>query len=189
MDTNQLAEGIARAIEAAKPAQEYCLLWIDHWSMCMTKAEWSGWMQAIGSALALALAIGLPYIQKRKAELENYLMAKHCLMVQCALIEGILVQGKASNGDFRSAMSATVQPLENLLQLYREVRPSLLSSGAKMACMSGETTALQLRDFLSNVQMNNVREEGWQPSIETLFKCSVEQLKDFASAPKRSSRS
>jgi hypothetical protein len=76
MDTNQLAEGIARAIEAAKPAQEYCFLWIDHWSMCMTKAEWSGWMQAVGSALALALAIGLPYIQKRKAELENYLMAK-----------------------------------------------------------------------------------------------------------------
>lgn len=189
MDANQLADGIARAVEAAKPAQEYCFLWIDHWSMCMTKAEWSGWMQSIGSALALAVAIGIPYLQKRKAELENYLMAKHCLMVQCALVEGILLKGRASVGNFRPAMSAARQPLENLLQLYKEVRPSLLSSGAKMACMSGETTALQLRDFLANVMHSNVREEGFQPAMETIAKCSLEHLKDFSAAPKRSSRS
>jgi hypothetical protein len=29
----------------------------------MTKAEWSGWMQAIGSTLALAIAIAVPYWQ------------------------------------------------------------------------------------------------------------------------------
>jgi hypothetical protein len=45
--------------EIAAPA-EYCLLWIPHWATCMQKGEWSGWAQAIGAMLALALAIGLP---------------------------------------------------------------------------------------------------------------------------------
>lgn len=49
------------------PAPEYCLLWIDHWSTCMTRAEWSGWMQAIGAALALGIAIWLPWNSARKS--------------------------------------------------------------------------------------------------------------------------
>ncbi|HEU4457769.1 MAG TPA: hypothetical protein VFR90_01440 [Methylibium sp.] len=32
---------------------EYCLLWINWWPLCMTKAEWSGWVQAIGSIAAI----------------------------------------------------------------------------------------------------------------------------------------
>jgi len=35
---------------------EYCFLWIDWWAFCMTKAEWSGWMQAIFSVIAIAAA-------------------------------------------------------------------------------------------------------------------------------------
>lgn len=55
MDANQLAEAIARAVELAKPATEYCFLasrdyW---WTVCMTKGEWSGWMQAIGAVVAI----------------------------------------------------------------------------------------------------------------------------------------
>lgn len=55
MDTSQLIEGLARAVEMANPAQEYCFLGIQHWSMCMTKAEWSGWMQAIGAVAAILI--------------------------------------------------------------------------------------------------------------------------------------
>jgi hypothetical protein len=65
MDANQLAEGIARAVEAAKPAQEYCLFGCNHWSMCMTKAEWSGWMQAIFSVVAIFSAALLTWWQLR----------------------------------------------------------------------------------------------------------------------------
>ncbi|ADU36927.1 hypothetical protein [Variovorax paradoxus] len=38
------------------PATEYCFLWIDWWPLCMTKAEWSGWMQAIFSVAAIIAA-------------------------------------------------------------------------------------------------------------------------------------
>lgn len=76
MDSNQLAEALARAVEAAKPAAEYCLLAKqDHWwTVCMTKAEWSGWMQAIGSMVALFIAIWIPSHArkvKKRADSEN----------------------------------------------------------------------------------------------------------------------
>ncbi|MEQ6309895.1 hypothetical protein ABN448_21950 [Delftia acidovorans] len=54
MEAVEIYNGIAKAVEAAKPAQEYCFLWLSHWSTCMTKSEWSGWAQAIGVAFALA---------------------------------------------------------------------------------------------------------------------------------------
>lgn len=42
------------------PTPEFCFLWIDWWPLCMTKAEWSGWAQAIGAMLALTIAIAVP---------------------------------------------------------------------------------------------------------------------------------
>lgn len=66
MDANQLIKGIGDAAAAAKSPQEYCFLWIDWWPTCMTKAEWSGWMQAIGSAIALMVAIGIGLHQAKE---------------------------------------------------------------------------------------------------------------------------
>lgn len=62
MNADELIEGIGKSVAATKPAQEYCFLWVDHWSMCMTKSEWSGWVQAIGVGVALAL----PWISYRR---------------------------------------------------------------------------------------------------------------------------
>lgn len=42
---------------------EYCLFWLDRWWTCMSKSEWSGWMQAIGAILALGLAVTIPVVQ------------------------------------------------------------------------------------------------------------------------------
>jgi hypothetical protein len=53
MDANQLIKALSDAAGAAKPPQEYCLLGLDWWATCMTKAEWSGWMQAIFSVIAI----------------------------------------------------------------------------------------------------------------------------------------
>jgi hypothetical protein len=36
------------------PPREYCLLWIQHWALCMTKSEWASWIQGIGTLLAIA---------------------------------------------------------------------------------------------------------------------------------------
>lgn len=55
MEANQLIKALGDAAAAVKPPQEYCFLWIDWWATCMTKAEWSGWMQAIGAVVALFL--------------------------------------------------------------------------------------------------------------------------------------
>lgn len=53
MDINALLA----ALKPAEPAAEYCLFWIQGWPVCMTKAEWSGWAQAIGSIVGLGIAI------------------------------------------------------------------------------------------------------------------------------------
>ena len=67
MNADQVIEGIGKAVAAAKPGQEYCFLWIDHWSTCMTKSEWSGWMQAIFSVLAIVAALFIATRQRRQA--------------------------------------------------------------------------------------------------------------------------
>lgn len=56
MDANLLIKALGDAAGAAKPPQEYCFLWIDWWATCMTKAEWSGWMQAVFSVIAIVSA-------------------------------------------------------------------------------------------------------------------------------------
>lgn len=68
MNASQLVEALARAAEAAKPAQEYCLFWIDWWPMCMTKTEWASWVQAIGGLIAIAAAGWYLAKQLRHAE-------------------------------------------------------------------------------------------------------------------------
>lgn len=64
MDVNQLIEGIGAATAAAKPAQEYCLLFIDWWPMCMTKSEWAAWLQFLGVGAALFSVVYGPAIQR-----------------------------------------------------------------------------------------------------------------------------
>lgn len=45
---------------------EYCFLWIDWWVVCMTKSEWAGWVQAVGSVLALVGAFLVVKLQYAK---------------------------------------------------------------------------------------------------------------------------
>ena len=59
-------------VQPAPP--DYCFLWADRWPwpdlfwwLCMTKGEWSGWMQAIGALVAIGIAIELPRRAARKA--------------------------------------------------------------------------------------------------------------------------
>lgn len=77
MDSNQLIKALGDAAAAGNPAQEYCFLWIDWWATCMTKAEWSGWMQAAGAMLALTIAIGVPWWDQRRQRSERLKKAAH----------------------------------------------------------------------------------------------------------------
>ncbi len=48
-------------------SQEYCFLFVDWWPFCMTKSEWSGWMQAI----AVTITLFLPFFVKRISRLSK----------------------------------------------------------------------------------------------------------------------
>lgn len=150
MESNQLIEAFARAVESAKPAQEYCFLWIDWWATCMTKAEWSGWMQAIGAALALVVAIALPYIQARHAHIKNYRMAKNCLMHQVGALLAIQTFAQ-SLGDGLSALRGGRETIDTVVQSFDEVRPSELPKGSLPSWLGARSSASQLKAVIAKV--------------------------------------
>lgn len=76
MEANQLIKALGDAAGAAKPPQEYCFLWIDWWATCMTKTEWSGWMQAIGALLAIAVAFAIANWQQIQSHKSDVKLAK-----------------------------------------------------------------------------------------------------------------
>lgn len=44
-------------------ATEYCLLGIDWWPVCMDKAQWAAWVQAVGAILAIIATGSIAYVQ------------------------------------------------------------------------------------------------------------------------------
>jgi hypothetical protein len=74
-DARQTRRSEMLQLVPAPPAPpEYCLLWADRWWpwadpwwLCMQKAEWSGWAQAVGALIALYIAIRLPVKARRDA--------------------------------------------------------------------------------------------------------------------------
>jgi hypothetical protein len=53
---------------APEKVPEFCLVGIDHWSTCMTKAEWSGWTQAVGAIAAILVgAMAVRWQVRRQA--------------------------------------------------------------------------------------------------------------------------
>lgn len=68
MNVDQVIDSVGKAAAATKPTPEYCLFWIDHWSTCMTKPEWSGWMQAIFSVIAIVASAGFTWFQLWKSQ-------------------------------------------------------------------------------------------------------------------------
>jgi hypothetical protein len=135
--------GVVEAAASAAPP-EYCFLWIDHWTTCMSKSEWSGWAQAIGSLIGLAIAVGVPWVQHsqdRRAEARASLTAEldahqgvlrviHEAIDRLKHDVTLLRQGSAdSSGDFLDAVGAmaemsdkTFKPGESLVFLRKARR-------------------------------------------------------------------
>ena len=165
MDANQLAEALARAVEAARPAVEYCLLSSQDrwWTVCMTKAEWSGWMQVIGSVAALVIALWLPYHQKRKDASAAFVLAKHCIASQCALL--LNIGADPARASFRAETLASKESVASLLRLYAQVPPSLLPARALIAWMHAQTTAGQLSELVRSIHEHNLPDRVVEQSI------------------------
>ena len=101
MKTEQLIEGIGKAVAANQPAQEYCLFWWDWWPMCMTKGEWSGWMQAIGAVAAIVIVWWQTNSQKNALKLAQEeaitIKLREQLVATLFLLEGMMgfcIQGQ-----------------------------------------------------------------------------------------------
>jgi len=79
MDVDQVISGIGSAVASAQ-SQNICVYW------CMTKSEWASWVQAVGSIVGLAVAIGIAAwsrcAEKRKIADENRKIAEDRLRIE-----------------------------------------------------------------------------------------------------------
>lgn len=112
-------DNIGRLIENLRqtPAPEYCFLWIDWWPMCMTKAEWSGWVQAIGSIAAILVAVKVASQQHERA-----VQAKRDEEADRIEARAQLLLGIASEADAAVSLQPNEAPDQNWLQQHGERR-------------------------------------------------------------------
>lgn len=148
---NQLAEGIAAAVAATKPAQEYCLLVVPQgWWSCMTKTEWSGWMQAVFSVIAIGAAFIIPLFVERRAveqRKQNSLQyAASFAASVCGFVEG------ASKASSAAALIRIRAGLDSAWPMGELVRIESLPLDAIIAITSLKSIAHQARDFLSTIE-------------------------------------
>ncbi|CAN7316504.1 hypothetical protein [Acidovorax delafieldii] len=185
MDANQLIKALADAANAAKPPQEYCLFWIDWWPLCMTKAEWSGWMQVIGAVSALGIAIALPYWQKRVADRESFNRARQCLLMQCGVIDELLKLAVAAGEKPRAALRSTFHLCANLAAMHDEVRLPHTSLRQLANWRTSRVTIEQLIELVGKIREEQIDEKNVLPALQALMKLSKEQLDDFGLKPAR----
>lgn len=123
------------------PTPEYCLLWIDWWPLCMTKSEWSGWAQAVGAIIALAIAIGLPVKARRDAYRDAKDMAK-TYASQLALISQDFV--KACENQQWAKFEAHRHSLADACTIAQIVPISMLRGSALAAYMTLRSEAIEI---------------------------------------------
>lgn len=58
---------IGQAVAKATQATEYCLFYAQWWPLCMSRAEWAAWLQAVFSVIAIAAAVYVPWKQHKMA--------------------------------------------------------------------------------------------------------------------------
>jgi hypothetical protein len=91
----------------------YCLLWIDHWSTCLTPAEWASWVQALGSVGAIAAGFVLLTLQLRS----NAQAAKLAeLKARFELCE----KGSMTWNGFRSLVGRMASPVRTMMQVLSD---------------------------------------------------------------------
>lgn len=167
MDANQLAEGIARAVKVAEPAQEYCFLWIDHWSMCMTKAEWSGWMQAVGSIVALIVAIYLPQKQRADQKKENAALAVSAAAFQMAILRA--AQKQLVPTGLKVTVEGMKTNLKSLRAMIAAINPMLISSDGMPVYAGLLSLSHEIEELTVEADASRVDGEGFTKQINALL--------------------
>lgn len=146
MDTNQLIKAIGEASANTKPAQEYCLFWLDWWPMCMTKSEWSGWVQAFGSIFAIFAVFLLAYYQFAQ---QRRLAAKSAHTIFTKVMAGLVAFKHALNNDYfdgRDLFYVRLQRslLEDHLSICKGIAFQDIGIGYKELLLATRATLIQL---------------------------------------------
>lgn len=144
MNADQVIDGIGKAVAATKPTQEYCFLWIDHWSTCMTKSEWSGWMQAIG---AVAAILGSLYIATRQERKQLHLAKKSSVARVRLFVSNVsasVVTLKESKQVNRIEMLRQRAVLREALTVGASVSAELLNANWQLALEVTRSIAAQI---------------------------------------------
>lgn len=111
-------------------AEEYCFLWIDWWPMCMTRTEWSGWMQAVGALLGLSVAIWVSgsgaRLEKRSAVIQARAFARELIVG----ISGMLYSAKNNE---RGSLIISISLIKELIALNQSIQPGRMDKEAMSA--------------------------------------------------------
>ncbi len=153
MEATEIYNGIARAVEAAKPAQEYCFLWIPHWSACMTKSEWSGWAQAIFSVLAIYFSSRIAFATLTKQRQMDTEDAMTLALLLTDSVGAHLIMGS----DLHSIEGVIIvnSGFDRICESGMNLRLDLLSNDCRLAAHGLLSIASQARATLSRIIETN----------------------------------
>lgn len=154
---NNLLAGLARAVEMAKPAQEYCFLGINWWPTCMTKAEWSGWMQAIGSVVALAIAIWLAGSPERSERRHTVVKARAFARGLTECVHGMRISIQL---DQIGVLIMSMAALHEIIAIGQSIRLELLPKDALQALVNLRANSAQVLIAAKEYQSRPTPENG-----------------------------
>ncbi|MEJ5125812.1 hypothetical protein WH367_07110 [Comamonas sp. MYb21] len=164
MDANQLIRAVEEAASNTKPPHEYCFLWIDHWATCMTKGEWSGWMQFVGSILALIIAISIPLIQNRNSRKKNLAMANQCLLHMCGAMTAVLVMSQRQKA--KDTLYVARETFNTVFRSFESVNSLDLPKSALPTWFAAIASAEQIKNIAERCQDIAGSDDGFKKMLE-----------------------
>jgi hypothetical protein len=145
-------------------------------------------MQVIGAMLALVIAIGLPYWQKWSADKENFIRARQCLLMQCALISALRFHVKTADEGPVEALSSARKECANLLLSYDDVRAPGLSLRQLTIWRMARVTAEQLSELLAKGAAAQIADDKVDRALELLLNSSAQHLDSLGVTPDRTAK-
>ena len=138
MDAQQLYDGIARAVEAAKPADQICLISNESLRFCMNSTEAAAWFQAIFAILAILATQRVASRSERFRTRENIIRGQITLSMSFSLISStthtlktikkIYPQPKRIDKDILVALNNTIEKM-HFMDVAELVDLSYLNEG------------------------------------------------------------
>lgn len=118
----------AKAAAEATAAQQYCLLWIDWWPLCMDKSQWASWAQVVGAVGAI---LGAFWVANRQTK-EQRRLADESARAQLRDKEEQLAERIRQEAQQRAADEERkkTEHEDKLLEAHRRVFRAAIEFGA-----------------------------------------------------------